>query len=240
MRKTDPRSGFTLIELTIVAAIAAIISLAVMAAFASGINIFSRIETSTSVKAGVLLALERIERDIRNSFSYKDIGFTGEAGKIVFPGMVRRSGEKGRLEESLGAVSYYVADNEKIPTLFREERPYPLAVKGGSANKGTAAAIIPVEYIRFSYYKYDKESRTYSWAEYWDTSKDKPDDQSGTEIKKPLISSIGDMEEKLPLAVKIEISYNDGGRARSLGRSVFLEQAVSLRLAKRKAEDKNK
>ena len=60
--------GFTLIELMVAASILGLIGLAVLTAFGSGFHVYERVQSYGGVQTDVLLVLEEMERDLRNTF----------------------------------------------------------------------------------------------------------------------------------------------------------------------------
>jgi prepilin-type N-terminal cleavage/methylation domain-containing protein len=232
-----PEKGFTLVELMLAAGILAIIGLTIVSTFSAGLNIFYRIAGYTAAKTDIIIAMDKMERDLRNTFSYAGIYFIGSSRKMIFPGLIRTSNGKGLSEESLGSISYYLDDSMKKRALSREVKRYPLAVKKEGSPKGDVQPLTEIEDINFKYYTYDKEAGSYSWAGSWDKSEkieEKKEAGGALAIDIPL----KEREENIPLGVKIEISYKDSGRTITLSRAVFLPPAVSLNLAKIKAESK--
>jgi len=77
-------SGFTLIELMIASVLIALAGLAAYHAYSQGILVWKKgQENSNQDKA--MLTLERISRDLKNTFSFSPIEFSGEETKISFP-----------------------------------------------------------------------------------------------------------------------------------------------------------
>ena len=77
-------SGFTLIEVMIASVLTALAALAAYHAYNQGILIWKKgQESSNQDKA--MLTMERINRDLKNIFSFSPIGFNGEETKISFP-----------------------------------------------------------------------------------------------------------------------------------------------------------
>ncbi|MBN2453427.1 MAG: prepilin-type N-terminal cleavage/methylation domain-containing protein [Candidatus Omnitrophica bacterium] len=232
---TNPKA-FTLVELLIVAAIAGIIGLTIASTFAGGLNIYRRMAGRTEVKTDILLAMEKMERDVRNTFSFKGLNFIGSSKKMTFPAMIRKFSSAGIPEESLGSVSYYRDDRPAVRMLSREEKKFSEAIKEDDAGKGTVTNLAPIEDISFKYYTFDPESESYSWAETWDKTEEKEEEEeaAGGKSKKKEVS-IKDIPENIPLGVKIEVTYKDDEGDVTLTRAVFIEPAVSLSRAKSKA-----
>ncbi|MCX5678719.1 MAG: type II secretion system protein [Candidatus Omnitrophica bacterium] len=236
MPRADGAKGFTLVEMMLAAGILAIIGLTIVSTFSGGMNIFYRIEGQTAAKTDVLVAMEKMERDLRDTFCYTGIDFIGSSRKMAFPGLIRAFNDKGLPEESLGSISYYLDDRMRKRALSREVKRYSYAVKKESSPPGDILPLAEIEDVNFKYYTYDPESESYNWASSWDkTEKIKKKKEEGVATGDVLLK---DREENIPLGVKIEISYKENGRTITLNRAVFLPTAVSLNLAKIKAKSK--
>jgi len=228
VRKTQ--SAFTLVELIIVAAILCIIGLAIVSTFSGGLNIYYRMRGYSTVKADVLLALEKMDKDIRNTFAFKDIDFVGSAKKMTFPALVRSYGDKDTPYMSVGSVSYFIDDGSGKSELAREEKDYHASSMKEAAAKGVITDIAAIEGLNFKYYSYDPINKTYDWQSSWDKTEEKEELKEKKALKPAAL--LKDRREEIPLGVKVEISYNDGGRTHMLNRAIFIDPAVSLNLAK--------
>ncbi|MDD5225734.1 MAG: type II secretion system protein [Candidatus Omnitrophica bacterium] len=234
MIRTHKTKGFTLIELMLVAVMLGALGLAIVATFAGGLKIFNRMQSYTVTRADVLLVIEKMERDLRNTFSFKGIDFIGGPKRMTFPSVLRTVSAKGQVKESPGSVSYYRDDSSHERALSREEKAYAQAVKKGSSEHGDIAVLAPIEDVDFQYFSYDPEAKTYSWGNEWDKSEDGEDSKEEGKVPKGVVA-LADRPENLPLGVKIKVRYEDGGKIFTLSRVVFIETAVSLNAAKKKA-----
>ncbi|MEI9476840.1 MAG: type II secretion system protein [Deltaproteobacteria bacterium] len=235
MLRTHKIKGFTLLEMMMVAVMLGIVGLTIVTTFAGGLKIFHRMESYTAAKADVLLAMETIERDLRNTFSYKGIDFIGDAKRMAFPAILKTSSSKGPAGGSLGSVSYFRDDGSNARALSRQEKTYAQAVKKESSEHGDTTALVPIEDIDLQYFSYDPEAETYSWGSVWDKSEAREEQEKEGKVAKGVIA-LEDRPEDLPLGVKIKISYTDGDKTLTLNRTVFIKTAVSLNLAKRRAK----
>ena len=227
--------GFTLIELLMVAVMLGIVGLAIVATFGGGLKIFYRVESHTATQSEVLLSLEKMEKDLKNTFAFKGMDFIGEAKKVTFPATLRTVFAKNKITESLGLVSYYRDDSHNMRTLSREEKTYIQAAQKENPERGDIMTLAPIEDIQFQYFSYDPESKTYSWISAWDRSEVREKEKKDGKVAKEA-GVLEDRPEDLPLGVKIKISYKDGDKTLTLDRTVFIKTAVSLNLAKIKAK----
>jgi len=208
--------------------------LTIVATFAGGMKIFNRMEGYTVAKADILLSMERMERDLKNTFQIKGIDFIGGAKKMTFPAILKTVSAKDRIDESIGSVSYYCDNGRDARILSREERAYAQAVEKEKAGHGDVLELTPIEDVDFQYFSYDPEAKTYSWVNEWDKSKEKEELKEKGKTSK-VGAPLEDRLEELPLGVRIKIRYTDGDKTFSLNRTVFIRPAVSLNSAKRRA-----
>jgi type II secretory pathway pseudopilin PulG len=232
--KAHKSGGFTLIELMLVAAMMGAIGLTIVATFAGGLKIFNRMENYTATRAEVLLAAEKMERDLRNTFPLKGIDFIGDAEKMTFPAILKTALSEEQIKESPGSVSYYRGGQEDGSALFREEKTYTQALKREGSARGSIMDLVPVEDVNFQYFSYDPDAKAYSWVDAWDKSESEEDEDEVVKATKNT-DTLEERPENLPLGVKLKMSYRDGGKTLTLERTVFIKTAVSLNRAKKKA-----
>jgi len=78
-------SGFTFIEVLLVATIFSILSLAIYSTFASGLRLWDRIQGEALSKRKIILNMEKLSADLRQSPVFSKIGFEGTSSTIAFP-----------------------------------------------------------------------------------------------------------------------------------------------------------
>jgi prepilin-type N-terminal cleavage/methylation domain-containing protein len=233
--KAHKGKGFTLIEMMLVAVLLGIVGLAIVATFAGGMKLFHRAESYTAAKADVLLAMEKMERDLRNTFALKGIDFIGEAHRMTFSAILDTASAEDRAGGSLGSVAYFRDDGFSKGALSREEKPYAQAVQKEDLEHGDITALAPIEEINFQYFYFDPEAGTYSWVNSWDRSEAREAREKGSPFAKGVTGS-ENRQEDIPLGVKIKIKFTDGGRMFTMNRTVFIKTAVSLNAAMRRTK----
>jgi len=196
-RKTN--KGFTLIEILVTTAILGMIAVAILATFASGLNVYNRVKTYGGIQADVLLSLEKMERDLRNVFSLSGIDFSGDTERVSFAGLIKTVDAEGNRNVSLGKISYYL--DSETGTLVKEEQDYPRAVSGVATEDGIFKVLAFIKNIDFSYYYFNVDTQRYDWKGSW---------------------SLG---EGLPKGIKIEVTFRDGSKDTTLVRTVFIPVA---------------
>jgi prepilin-type N-terminal cleavage/methylation domain-containing protein len=165
-------SGFTLIELMIASVLTALAALVAYHAYHQGILIWKKGQESSNQDKAVM-AMERISRDLKNTFSFSPIEFNGEETKITFPRLVYRydwlaaNTEAGIEPVSSTAESFvplplitkmtyeYNQSEEKLSRL-EEVHAYPdleeLKVNPDGMKKETSRVLLEdVEILKFSY-----------------------------------------------------------------------------------------
>lgn len=171
-KNARPLTGFTLIEVIITAMLTALAGLAAYNAYSQGISLWASGQ-KTSHQERAIMFLERISRDLRNTFSFAPIGFTGEEKKISLPALIweydwdksNKSGEfkdEASQQESsvplplLAKITYeYNADEGKVSRLL-EIYAYPdldeLKMMPDDTEEKTPRTILEdIEKISFSY-----------------------------------------------------------------------------------------
>ena len=156
-----PGRAFTLVELLIVSALLAIISMAVYAVFNSGVKIWQRIGDLTW-EEDLNILLDKLQSDLRNSFDFQGIDFTGEKDKLAFATIV----DSARLKKkTVGQVAYFF--DTYSGTLSREERDY--AHIFGEDRGRVSVVSTNIRFLRFQYRYYDEEMKRYIWNDQWAT-----------------------------------------------------------------------
>ena len=155
------QKAFTLIELLITVSITAMVALAVFSTFAAGFKTYAKVKDYNTLQTDVLLASQKLENDLRNTFGFSGIGFAGERKKISFAGMVNRN-------SSLGRISY-LFDIGSGGALIKTEQPYSTALLENKPEETVSKALAAVKDVDFSYYYFDpathKYDYKYSWSE---------------------------------------------------------------------------
>jgi prepilin-type N-terminal cleavage/methylation domain-containing protein len=99
------RRGFTLLELVVVAALVVVVGTVMAGAFAAGLRVWERCRSVGRREVDLAVALEQVEKDIRNASPSRFALFRGEAGWIEIPSLVRLE-RAAKSEEDVGTVRY--------------------------------------------------------------------------------------------------------------------------------------
>ena len=190
------KKGFTLVELLVVTSILGMIILAISSTFAGGLNVYKRVQNYSGAQTDALVSLEKIEKDLRNLFSFSGIGFTGNAEKVAFPGLIKEFDSAENQNITLGRISYYF--DKKAGALIKEEQNYHQAISEETPGKNNIRVLAYIQSLNFNYYSINPDTKEYSWKGSWAK------------------------EEGVPLGVRIEVVFKNGKRDVKLVRPVLI------------------
>jgi len=149
-------SGFTLVEMLVAATIFAIVGLGIMTSFSSGIKLWNRAKGADFVRCELLLGLEAVARDLRQSMNIEKIGFSGTATELSFPTLLSEKVEKVTYRFDADSHSFKVShiNLKDIESLKKEQEIIE-------------RVIFKVEEASFSYLHFDDEKNRYVWDTSW-------------------------------------------------------------------------
>lgn len=150
--------GFTLVELLITVAIFSIVSVAVYATFNSGMSVWRRAKDTNAQQRKFILRIEKLSRELRQSFNFNDIAFSAGKNKIQFPSVI---------DSDICRIIYSYDENKKI--LFRslDKLADILAQEKKELEPKFSAYLVDVEGLSFSYLSFDLSKKAYIWNEEW-------------------------------------------------------------------------
>ncbi|MFH1199366.1 MAG: type II secretion system protein [Candidatus Omnitrophota bacterium] len=146
-------SGFTLIELMVVASILVILTIAVSSAFLAGLNVYNRARSFAAGQADILLAFEKMERNFKNSVSIFGKKYVFEGKKLSFPIITREVDTKGKENIVLSEVVYYFDYQQK-------------AILEQYQNSLEARKLASAEDLAFSYCSFNPVNRKCVWGSF--------------------------------------------------------------------------
>ncbi len=149
------KNGFTLIEILVVACIFSIIATAIGVSFISGIRLWGRVNSAGS-NTDVLITLEMMAKDLRQSLDMPSIGFQGSSSEVSFSILD---------DNSILKVTYKFDSNEN--TLLRRYVYLKDIILGAEKEKYIEKRILSSEEFSLSYLCYDPENKSYSWKDEW-------------------------------------------------------------------------
>jgi len=107
------------------------------------------------------IIFHKFRTDLKNTFYFRDIPFSGESERIEFPTLVYSPHLKKR---TVGKVVYFYDKNNK--SLNREEFDFSEIYCGQkSSSLQTLKNIVS---LSFQYYFYDRDKKGYFWKDEWE------------------------------------------------------------------------
>ncbi len=175
----NPRTkkGFTLIEMIMVSALLAVMSLAIYATFNNGMKIWQRVNQSIA-EEDLNIFLDKFSGDLRNSFKFTGTKFLGKEDGLEFATLVDSAALQKR---SVGKIIYFY--DPTAEALSREYLDFSQVYSG--ENNSHKQSLKNIRALKFQYYLYDPQKKEYLWQDEW-------------------------LKEELPLAVRIELEFNNG------------------------------
>jgi len=134
--------GFTLIEVLIVTVLVAFVLLAAYKAYMQGVLVWARAQ-QTSHQEKAIMFIEKVSRELKNSFLFQPIGFTAEEAKMSFPGLILKydwdwSSKEGEFKDDssvtptsstalplLAKITYEYKSDEETISRLQEIYAYP-------------------------------------------------------------------------------------------------------------------
>jgi len=205
MTKSTHKYGFTLVELILVSTILVIVGMAVYGTFASGLNIWKRI-TVPAIAEDVGIFFDKISFDLRNSFKMDGLKFRGGMRSLSIPTLVKYTDKEYGAYNTVGQITYSFDRKKKL--LKKKEANYSEIFRKKSARESILAE--GISSLEFSYYVYDSQQKMYKWVSSWQER----DPSFGAEI-----------EDNLPLIVRIEVGFQELRGERSLVKTVMVPSA---------------
>lgn len=154
------KKGFTLIELLIATSIYAILSIAIYATFSSGMGVWRRAGEINIAQRRNTLRIEKLSRELRQTFSFKDIGFYGSKDKIYFPAIQ---------DLEITRITYFFDAGKKI--VFRSsERLSDILSQEKEEQKlqpKTFTYLADIDKLTISYFYFDLQKNAYLWKDDW-------------------------------------------------------------------------
>lgn len=153
------KRGFTFIEVIIVISILSIISLVIYTSFSKGINIWQMVNEK-SPEEDMNILLDKFSFDLRNTFKFTGINFSGHEDGIEFPVLLNSPRFH---KKSVGKVVYSYDSNTNL--LNKEEVDFNQIYED---KKGLIKhSLKNVKSFKFQYYTYDKGRKEYLWQDEW-------------------------------------------------------------------------
>jgi len=188
-------TGFTFIELIVSISILAIIAASIYSAFNIGLQAYKRSSADEGTQK-IRTKLAKIDKELKNSFFFSEIPFSGTSSEIVFPSVVFKEDV-----EKIYIVTYYI-EKDKNKDFFRLIRKAKIYTDNPQDEKEEITDVFSAISIKFKYaYKSSGPSKGYEWQEAW-----------------------GEDQKTLPSGVRIFFQIDDGGEI--YNKTIFLMQGA--------------
>ncbi len=152
-------TGFTLVEVLIVAAILPFISFALYTTFSNGVEIRNRMNEQ-SKEEDLSIFFDKFTTSLRNSFGFSGLTFSGKEDVLIFTTFINsktlNKKTVGEMIYNYDALRGVVIREERDFTQIYEQRPGVIT-----------QPLSNIESLKFSYYFYDKEMAEYVWQDEW-------------------------------------------------------------------------
>ena len=186
--------GFTLLELLITTSLIALMGLAIYSVFARGVMVWGRGGVINKVEQEVRFTLQSLAKELRNSFKFSGIEFSGTKSGISFPAYVNTAGIAQDPKWEVGKVSYFYDSSKK--SFFRRQASYIELFQPDSLQ--AKEIVSQINDLGINYYFFDAIGKTYNWKDSW-TDK-----------------------ENFPLGVKIKLSVGTDEDEKVFVKTVYL------------------
>jgi len=192
------KASFTLVELLIGISIFTVAVVSIYSSLRSGFFGYSNIEQNIEVYQSARAALQQLNRDLRNSFSYSagQVNFSGDKESLSFFTIVD-SYQQERMEEEYAYVSYFL-EEERLLRLCRKNKE---ALKEDSLVE--PQELLSGAKITFAYAQ-GYAGEELSFKDSWGVADNPPEE-----------------EACFPLAVKVTLQIKKGKIEKGFERTVF-------------------
>ena len=187
--------GFTIVELLVSLALLALVAGTVVATFDGGIRVWERLRAQGTQEQWFELAFERFRHDLRKMRHFQPVPIKGSYDRISFPGIVASETTDGQTIDEIGEVGYFYNSSRKM--LCRAEHPYR-ELRYRRLTDACHPVVEGIDRVHLSFYKYDEATGEGGWSSSWD------------------------MADQPPLAVKLELGYQDPSTRRMVTQSLVV------------------
>lgn len=149
-----------MIEVIIVITIFSIVGAGLVGSFFSGMKIWNRAKNMHFENRDIVLSLEKIARQIRQSIDNEDISFKGTQEEYSFPAFSANSivEVNYKFDPFSGLLLRRETDLSEIIAARQEEGYLPKSIE---------SKLLTAEQVSFSYLYFNKEEKNYVWVTEW-------------------------------------------------------------------------
>lgn len=189
------KSGMTFIEVLIVSALIAVVSLSLYHGLNNGLKVWQRSQQLV-VEEDILIFFEKLTKDLHNAYRFSTIAFEGVPSRFAFPVIQNSVIESSLNEQSqeyteqLSKVEYIFDYNKN--TLFRRQANYAQALEDQYAQP--RAIVKGVSEVVFKYYYMTDTDEIYTES----------------------------VLETIPSRIEVTVSFSDRGYRRAMRKDIIL------------------
>jgi hypothetical protein len=187
-------------ELLVVIAIMGLVALVVLSTLRGGLRLYERLKAGSNQQLEVILAMESMEKSIRNACPFANIGFNGGERNFSFPSLLAISGRTNAVEAALCQVVYNYNSGSSSLT-EKTVCVHPESSAGGSSLRSAPVELARLDELKFSYCYWNARTQACEWKNSWLA------------------------KEGIPLGVKLTIGVRNGDRMTSLERTIWIPVA---------------
>lgn len=159
------RRAFTLIELIVATLILSVVIVSIYGAFNAGIKVWSRNAEGKDLQK-IRIALLRIQKELRSSFFFSGIPFSGTSMSIIFPAVEEK--------DKIYAVNYYILEDRNKGCEVLMKRKSVFTAAGLLEEQAMDEFIFSADSISFEYAHEPKDGlEGFEWKGIWEESLEK-------------------------------------------------------------------
>ena len=145
------KKAFTLIEIIIVACIFSLIAAGLGSVFVSGVKLWQRAQVIGVSTSEILLGLEGVSKNIRQSLELEDVGFVGKKRSFEFPTVIG------------GAIFKVIYSFDKSKEKFSVKKIKYEDVLAKKIKEPDATEVFGADEVVFKYLTFDTGDTSYFW-----------------------------------------------------------------------------
>jgi prepilin-type N-terminal cleavage/methylation domain-containing protein len=187
------RRGFTFIELLLVTALMASLSLAIFLCLSNGLKLWQRTQQAL-LQEDVTIFFDKFSGDLRNAFNFSTLAIDGQEYSFAFPTIVWMRTDRGSVRaaedfaDQLGRVRYVFDAGAGI--LTRQQANYSQGTRKAWGDAPLQVLLRGAEEVRFKYYYSGRKSDNFS----------------------------AEAKDRLPSGVEVNVRFRDGLEERTFKR----------------------
>lgn len=154
------RRGFTLVEVVVALTLFSFVALGLGASFFSAMKIYSRAQDAA--ENNILLAVESLASQLRQSLNNPDIGFSGSSNEVTFASLKKDSIVKLVYSFEAEEKKFSRKETALSDVLLAEQQP------AQQETEAVPQVLFQADEASLSYLYYDLETQAYGWKDAWD------------------------------------------------------------------------